>query len=349
MPDDLLTLSPAGLYCPAGDFHIDPCRGVARAVITHAHADHARSGSKAYLCAAPGAGLLQERLGGKATIEALAYGQAVSLNGIRVSLHPAGHILGSAQVRVEHRGEVWVVSGDYKLGSDPTCAPFEPIRCHTFITESTFGLPIYRWPEPSKEVASISRWWDENAGLGRTTTLFAYSMGKAQRLLAELGPGPGPLLVHESIARFLPHYQAAGVALPPVAVATAEALRQGGGRALVVTPGLTDSPWLTEAGEPATAFVSGWMLVRRARAQAGAQRGFVISDHADWPGLVEAIRQTGAGRVLVTHGSAEPLARWLNETGRQAEALPSRFAAPEETPPTQQDPGLAAPNPLSED
>jgi len=333
MPDALLTLSPAGLYCPAGDFHIDPSRGVARAIITHAHADHARSGSKAYLCAAPGAGLLQERLSGKAVVESCAYGQTITLNGVQVSLHPAGHILGSAQVRVEHRGEVWVVSGDYKLGPDPTCAPFEPVRCHTFITESTFGLPIYRWPESSAEVASICRWWGDNAAQGRLSALFAYSMGKAQRLLAELGSGPGPLLIHESIARFLPHYRAAGVTLPAVAVATAEAIREARGKALVITPGLTDSPWLAEAGEPATAFVSGWMLVRRGRAQAGAQEGFVISDHADWPGLVAAIHQTGAERVLVTHGFAGPLARWLNETGRRAEPLPSSFAAPVQTAP----------------
>lgn len=349
MPDDLLTLSPAGLYCPAGDFHIDPSRGVARAIITHAHADHARSGSKAYLCATPGAALLQERLSGKGVVESLAYGQATTLNGVQVSLHPAGHILGSAQVRVEHRDQVWVVSGDYKLGPDPTCAPFEPIQCHTFITESTFGLPIYRWSDSSAEVSSIRRWWSENAAQGRLSALFAYSMGKAQRLLAELGSGPGPLLIHESIARFLPHYRAAGVTLPAVAVATAEAIRQAEGKALVITPGLTDAPWLAEAGEPATAFVSGWMLVRRARAQAGAQRGFVISDHADWPGLVEAIRQTGAERVLVTHGFAGPLARWLNESGRQAEALPARCASSEEAPPTQLDPALAAPNQLTED
>src|SRR5688572_23958160 len=219
----LIEPTPAGLYCAAGGFHIDPWAPVARAVITHAHGDHLRPGSAAYLSAAASRSLIVQRLGAGAPLTTVAYGTPMDINGVRVSLHPAGHILGSAQVRVEHRGEVWVASGDYKRAPDPTCAPFEPVRCHTFISEATFALPIFRWDLPHVTVAEISAWWDEMREARRPAVLFAYALGKAQRVLAELGRSTDrPVFVHGALIGLTDAYRAAGVAFPPIAHATEE-------------------------------------------------------------------------------------------------------------------------------
>lgn len=325
----MLAVTEPGLFCAAGGFHIDPWRPVDRALITHAHSDHARTGSRAYLCSEEGVDVLRLRLGAGASIQGLPYGETRDFNGVRVSFHPAGHVLGSAQIRVEHRGEVWVVSGDYKVQSDPTCRPFEPIRCDTFITESTFGLPIYRWPAPHTVFAEVSEWWRSNQEAGLTSVLFGYSLGKAQRLLRGASVDQGPVMVHPAVAEFLPSYRSAGVAMPEVPVATAERVRGAGGKALVIAPPMTaDSPWMDTLGEVAIAFASGWMLVRGFRRRRGGERGFVLSDHADWPGLIQAIRATEARRVLVTHGAAGPLVRWLREQGWEADALDAAQRSP---------------------
>lgn len=322
----MLTVTEHGLYCAAGDFHIDPWRPVSRSLITHAHSDHARSGSESYLCAATGAGVLRARLGGSASIEGVPYGESKAIGGVAVSFHPAGHVLGAAQIRVEHRGEVWVVSGDYKTQSDPTCAPFEPIRCDTFITESTFGLPVYRWPEPAEVMRDLHDWWRRNQEANRTSMVFAYSLGKAQRILAQLDSSAGPVLVHSSVGALLPVYETEGVRFPQTLPATAENLRATGGQALVIAPpGAADSESLRAAGDVSTAFASGWMAVRGMRRWRAADRGFVISDHADWVGLNDAIRATGARRVLVTHGYTKPLVRWLRERGFEADELATQF------------------------
>jgi putative mRNA 3-end processing factor len=322
----LLTVNENGIYCAAGDFYIDPWKGVDFAIVTHAHSDHARPGSRYYLTAEPGRGVLQERLGADAVIQGLPYGQRITRNGVTISLHPAGHILGSAQVRVEQGGEVWVVSGDYKVHGDPTCSAFEPIRCHTFITESTFGLPIYQWPEPAEVFRGINQWWQTNQAAGRTTVLFAYSLGKAQRLLAGIDPALGPIFVHGAVARLLPHYAAAGVQLPAVQNVDVESVRAAAGRGLVIAPAATDgSPWLRRFGEASTGFASGWMRLRGTRRRRALDRGFVLSDHADWNGLVATIRATGAERVLVTHGYTDPLVRWLRENGWAAETLGTKY------------------------
>ena len=322
----MLTLTKHGLYCAAGDIHIDPWRPVERALITHAHSDHARPGSRAYLCSSDGVGVLRVRLGRDARITGLGYGETTRLNEVNVSLHPAGHVLGSAQIRLEHRGEVWVVSGDYKTCVDPTCAAFEPVRCHTFVTESTFGLPVYRWPEPEAVFAEINDWWRSNQQAGRASVLYGYSLGKAQRLLAGVDAALGPIFATSTVRDFLPAYEAAGVKLPPVQAATKEVLQAAGARALVIGPPAAEASALLDTpGDVSTAFASGWMLVRGTRRRRGAERGFALSDHADWPGLLDAIGATGAGRVLVTHGATASLVRWLNENGRQAEALAARF------------------------
>jgi putative mRNA 3-end processing factor len=322
----LLENAARGLYCAAGDFYIDPWRAVDYAIVTHAHSDHARAGSLNYLCAAPGKEVLQERLGPEAKIETLPYGEMITRNGVKISLHPAGHILGSAQVRVESQGEVWVVSGDYKTQAEPTCTPFEPVRCHTFITESTFGLPIYRWPAPEQIFADVGAWWRENQNLGRTSVVFAYSLGKSQRLLAGIDASIGPIFVHGSVAKFLPLYANAGVSLPPVLRAEPETLRAAEGRGLVIAPAATEeSPWLRKFGPMSRAFASGWMQIRGARRRRALDRGFILSDHADWSGLQSAIAATGAERVWATHGYSGQLVRWLRESGKQAEALTTQF------------------------
>jgi putative mRNA 3-end processing factor len=255
------------------------------------------------------------------------YGESRRLNKVTVSFHPAGHVLGSAQIRIEHRGEVWVVSGDYKTHADPTCASFDPVRCHTFLTESTFGLPVYRWPSPQSVIEEIHEWWRTNQAAQRTSVLFAYSLGKAQRILASLDASTGLIFVHGAVRKLNAHYEAAGVALPLVQTPTREKIREAGGRALVIAPPACDgSAWLDAMGDVSTGYASGWMLLRGTRRRRAADRGFALSDHADWDGLLSSIRATGAERVLVTHGYAGSLSRWLGENGWQAESIATRFA-----------------------
>jgi putative mRNA 3-end processing factor len=327
MTDDLLRLTPSGLYCAAGDFYIDPWQPVERAVITHAHADHARPGSQRYLTTPTGAPVLAPRLDPGASIRTLAYGERLTLHDVTLSLHPAGHLLGSAQVRVEHKGEVWVVSGDYKLEPDQTCEPFEPVRCHTFITESTFGLPIYRWQPQAEVFAEINEWWRANQAAGRTSVLYAYALGKAQRLLAGIDPAIGPILVHGAVLPFVQRYRDAGIDQPDVLYANGENARAHRGRALVVAPPSAGgmAGWLRKFGPASQAFASGWMTIRGARRRRAIDRGFVLSDHADWPGLLAAIRATGAARIGVTHGYTGQMVRYLREQGWQAEVIPTRF------------------------
>ena len=330
---DLLQVTESGLYCAAGDFYVDPWRRVPRAIITHAHADHARAGSDRYLCAASGKTVLRERIGGGSPIDVLRPGESLSINGVQVSLHPAGHVLGSAQVRLEHRGVTWVVTGDYKLHADPTCTAFESVRCDVFVTESTFGLPVYRWPEPATVAAEIDAWWRANRDAGRTSVILAYSLGKAQRIAAMVDPTIGPIVAHGAVMRMVEAYRAAGVRLPPIDRVPPRARRVGDGRALVIAPpSVMGGSWLKIFGESAVAAASGWMLVRGVRRRRGLDRGFVVSDHADFPGLMTAIGASAASRVLVTHGFADPLARLLRERGLDAGVLPTRFvgeAAPD--------------------
>jgi putative mRNA 3-end processing factor len=323
---DLIVQRPEGLYCPPGDFYIDPWRPVARAVITHAHADHARTGSGHYLAAAPAEGVLRSRLG-DITLQTLAYGASIDHHGVRVSLHPAGHVLGSAQVRLEHGGQVWVASGDYKVAPDPTCVPFEPVRCDVFITESTFGLPIYRWAPDAEVFGDINAWWARNAAHGRATVVACYSFGKAQRLLAGIDPSIGPIVVHGAVEPLNRAYRAEGVALPSTQLVSEVQDKADLRRALVVCPpSAVGSPWLRRFGADAqAAFASGWMQVRGNRRRGGYDRGFVLSDHADWPGLMGAIAATGAQRVIVTHGSVPVMVRHLREQGLQAEAFETEY------------------------
>ena len=330
----MLRLTGQGLYCEAGEFYVDPWKPVERAVLTHAHADHARPGSRRYLAAAEGLAVLRARLGEEARIETLPYGEATRRRGVRVSFHPAGHVLGSAQVRIEHRGEVWVVSGDYKTEADRTSAPFEPVRCHTFVTESTFGLPIYRWASEAEVFEEINAWWRTNCAAGRATLLYGYALGKAQRLLAGVDPSIGPIYTHGAVERMCRAYRESGIALPPTLRVSDEPSRREApgaagtrwaGALVLAPPGAHGTPWMRRFGEASTGFASGWMRIRGTRRRRALDRGFALSDHADWPGLLSAIAATGAERVWVTHGYREPLVRWLREQGLEAQAVATLF------------------------
>ena len=325
--NDLIIARPQGLYCPPGDFYIDPWRPVERAVITHAHADHARMGHTHYLAQHDSEGTMRTRLGADITLQTLAYGEAITHHGVRLSLHPAGHVLGSAQVRLEHGGQVWVASGDYKLEDDGTCAPFEPVRCDTFITESTFGLPIYRWPSQPELLEGINAWWRTNAEAGRASVLLCYAFGKAQRILHGVDASIGPIVVHGAVEPLNAVYRAAGVKLAP----TLRVTDDGVDAALLKTalvlapPSAQGTPWLKRFGNYSDAFASGWMQLRGARRRRGVDRGFVMSDHADWPGLQRAIGATGAERVFVTHGSVAVLVRWLRENGLDGQSFHTEY------------------------
>ena len=325
---DLIVLRPQGLYCPSGDFYIDPWRPVDRAVVTHAHADHARRGHASYLCAERGVQVLRARLGDIA-VQGLPYGQALRIGEANVSLHPAGHVLGSAQVRVAHAGRVWVASGDYYCSgvgdTNPSVEAFEPVRCDCFITESTFGLPVYRWCAQSQVLQEVNAWWQANAEAGRASLLLAYSFGKAQRLLAGLDPSIGPIAVHGAVEPLNEAYRQAGVALPPTR-RLEDVPRDELRRALVLAPpAVQGAAWTRRLGEYSDAFASGWMQLRGTRRRQGLDRGFVLSDHADWPGLQRAIGATGAARVIVTHGYEAVMVRWLQQQGLQAGSLRTEF------------------------
>lgn len=328
---DLVVARPEGLYCPPGDFYIDPWKPVERAVITHGHGDHARTGNGHYLATSAGAGILRARLG-DIRLQTLDYGERLEHGGVTLSLHPAGHVLGSAQVRLEYRGEVWVASGDYKTEADGTCAPFEPVRCHCFITESTFGLPIYRWQPQAALFAEIDAWWRANQAAGRASVLFCYAFGKAQRILHGIDASIGPILVHGAMEPLNRVYREAGVALPETRYAGDIArndplLRQ----ALVMAPpSAGGSTWMRRFGDYSDAFASGWMMLRGTRRRRGVDRGFVLSDHADWPGLLWAIEQSGAERVFVTHGSVNVLVRYLCEQGLDAQGFSTEYGDEDE-------------------
>jgi putative mRNA 3-end processing factor len=323
----LIEPTTAGLYWGAGDFHIDPWLPVGRAVVTHAHGDHLRPGSEAYLCARDAKPLLVHRLGAAAVVSAVEYGETVEMSGVRVSLHPAGHILGSAQIRVEYQGEVWVASSDYKRAPDLTCPPFEPLRCHVFITEATFGLPIFRWDPVGHTVREICGWWNEVRAMGRPAVLFAYALGKAQRVLAELQRCcDGPAYIHGALTEPLPIYRAAGVSLVQTLRATDESRGRSFAGQLIVAPlSARGSTWMRRFGEHSSAFASGWMRIRGARRRRGCDRGFALSDHADWDALVDTVFATGAERVYVTHGYAPQLARFLRERGLDAQPWRTQY------------------------
>ena len=327
----MIEFTEKGLFCPVGGFYIDPWKPVERAVITHAHSDHARPGSSAYLCHRLTKPLLELRLGPGA-YQAVEWAETVDLNGVRVSLHPAGHIIGSSQVRVEYQGRVWVISGDYKTEDDGLSGAFEPVPCNVFVTESTFGLPIYRWKHRDILFESVRHWVAENRGLGNTSVLIAYSLGKAQRLLSCLAPMGITVYVHGAIWNVHQALVGAGVTLPPVVRVEPEMSKeQFRGQVVIAPPGAEGSPWMRRFQPLSLGICSGWMQVRGNVRRRNADAGFAMSDHADWNGLLSAIKATGAERVYVTHGFQSAFSRYLNEIGISAAEVKTELGEEEES------------------
>lgn len=324
--EDLLQLNDNGIYCPPADVYIDPWNPVRRALITHGHADHSRPGHKAYLCTHTAKPVIRYRLGRHLKVESVAYGETITIKGVRFSFHPAGHIPGSAQIRVEHGGQVWVASGDYKVEDDGLSEPFEPVPCQVFITESTFGLPVYRWKPQAEVFSEINGWWRKNQAEGKVSVLGAYALGKAQRLLKHLAPEIGPIFTHGAIENVTAVLRAQKLNFPDTRrVSNKYKKKDYAGAMVLATPSAMGSSWVRRLGPYSSGLASGWMQLRGARRRRAADRGFVLSDHADWPGLISAIEATGAERVLVTHGYTELFSRWLNENGWQAQPLETQF------------------------
>lgn len=324
--EPVLTFTEKGIYCPAGDFFVDPWRAVDRALITHAHSDHARWGHGHYLSTRGTDAVMRHRLGA-INGQVLGFGESLQVNGVTVSFHPAGHVPGSAMIRVERAGEVWVVSGDYKVDPDGLAEPWEPVACDTFISECTFGLPVFRWDSNTAAMARIAAWWRGNAAAGKTSIIGAYALGKAQRLMAGLAAQEvGPILCHTAVEGTNVALRGAGYALPDTVLAGAGFDAKAHAGAMVICPpAALGSAWAAKFGAREEAAASGWMALRGVRRRRGTQ-GFVISDHADWPGLNMAIREMGAGRVFVTHGYTAPFRRWLESQGYEAGIVATEYA-----------------------
>jgi putative mRNA 3-end processing factor len=317
----LITRTEKGLYCEKGDFYIDPSSAVRRAIITHCHTDHCRPGSKTYLTARSGEPIARIRVGLRPHIEPVDYGKKMQIGEVQVSLHPAGHILGSAQVRIEHKGEVWCVSGDYKTEPDKTCEAFEPVKCHAFVTESTFAHPRYDWKPQSHIFNLMNDWWQLNAMWGKVSLLNAYSLGKAQRLLAGVDASIAPILIHHTVERFIPAYKQAGIEFPSYEILSKESLQRLRSKnpLIIAPPFLKGQEWTDELGEYSTAFVSGWMNGKSSQRRGTFDAGFPLSDHADWNGLLGAIEATGAQNIIVMHGFVKNLVDYLNANGRSSQ------------------------------
>ena len=318
MGKPLLQFNDCGIYCSVGDFYIDPWKPVNDAVITHAHSDHARWGNKRYLAHHLSREVMKYRLG-DIQLQTIGYNETITKNGVKVSFHPAGHVIGSAQVRVEYKGEVWVASGDYKLENDGVCEPFEPVKCHTFISECTFGMPVYKWKNPAEVHADINNWWKLNQAGGKTSVIAGYSLGKAQRILQHLDLSIGKVFLHGVIANTNEALERNGVHLQAASRITSDLNRdviKGG--MIICPPSALGSPWMRRFHPYSFGYCSGWMTLRGAKRRMAADRGFVLSDHADWNGLIQAIDATQCERVVLTHGYTASFSRYLSEIGYDA-------------------------------
>jgi len=329
----LLSFNKKGIYCAQADVYIDPWRKVKHALVTHGHADHARRGNEHYLCTHSAKPVIQHRLGKKMKIQSVEYGETIFINGVKFSFHPAGHIIGSAQIRVEYQGEVWVASGDYKTEDDGISEAFELVKCNTFITETTFGLPSYKWRPQAAVFDDINNWWYENSQMGKVSILTAYSLGKAQRLLYNVDPSIGNIYTHSSVEKINEIVREQGFDLPHTEVVTGLQNRDNYRGALLITPGSTlSADWIQRFQPFTTAACSGWMQYRNTRKNRAVDRGFVLSDHCDWEGLNDTVLATGAEQVYVTHGSTRIFAKWLNSKGINTKILETQFTGEQEEP-----------------
>lgn len=329
MRRQLIEFNDCGIYCPAGDFYIDPWKPVKYALISHAHADHAQWGHENYLSHELSREVLKYRLG-DINLQTVAYNEIITRNGIKISFHPAGHIIGSAQIRIEFKGEVWVISGDYKIEDDGLSAPFEPVKCHSFISECTFGMPVFKW-KPQKEIFDdINYWWEKNISEGRTTVIAGYSLGKAQRIMHHLNPDLGRIYTHGAIENTNEALRRNGVPLPSTTRITSETSKDEIKSGIVICPpSAIGTPWMRKFQPFSFGYCSGWMAVRGAKRRMAADRGFIISDHADWSGLLEAIKATDCESVYLTHGYTATFARFLSETGFDAHEAKTLYGGDE--------------------
>ena len=315
----LITFDDNGIYCAQGQFYIDPWKPVDRAVITHGHSDHARWRHKHYLCTHDSVPVLKLRLGQDINVQGVAYGQNVYQNGVKISLHGAGHIIGSAQVRVEYMDEVWVVTGDYKTEDDGFSGAFELLPCHHLITECTFGLPIYHWEPQAKVFDQINAWWASNRDLNRVSVLAGYSLGKAQRLIQGVDESIGPIYTHGAIENTNQALRNAGIHVKPSQYVTPETKFEDlKGSLVVAPPGALATTWTKKFKNFSSAVASGWMAIRGNRRRRGVDRGFVLSDHIDWPALNEVVEASNPEHVYATHGFTETVVKWFQSKGRQA-------------------------------
>ncbi|MEM7572973.1 MAG: ligase-associated DNA damage response exonuclease [Bacteroidota bacterium] len=322
---DLLQFTSKGIWCPAADVYIDPWKPVKKAMITHGHSDHSRYGHEAYLCTETAAPAIRYRLG-DIRLQTIEFGQTVQMNGVKFSFHPAGHILGSAQIRVEYQGEVWVASGDYKLEDDGLAEAFEPVRCDTFITESTFGLPVFDWRPQESVFADINQWWRSNAEAAKVSLITAYSLGKAQRLLRGLDTSIGQIFTHGAVENINEVMREQGVTLPDTIRVVAEhQTKDFPGHLVVAPPSAINSSWSKKFKPLEVAIASGWMTLRGARRRRAVGRGFVLSDHVDWKDLNRAVAETGASRVIVTHGYTGVYTKYLRQQGLDAQAAETEY------------------------
>jgi putative mRNA 3-end processing factor len=326
----LVEFTDKGLYCPRGNFYLDPWKPVEKAVITHAHSDHARPGSSAYLCHEQTKPLLQLRLGDN-QYQTTRWGENVLINGVSVSLFPAGHIIGSAQVRLEYKDEVWVFTGDFKTENDGICTPYEPVRCNVFITESTFGLPVYKW-KPQQEIFSkIKEWVTGNHQKKITSVLMAYSLGKAQRILIPLAETGIPIYGHGAVCNVNETLINAGWDLPSIERITADTAKADlAGSIIIAPPGADGTAWMKKFTPYATGICSGWMQVRGNVRRRNPDAAFALSDHADWPGLIAAVKASGAEKVFTTHGFQSAFSRYLNENGIASQEVKTDYGNEEE-------------------
>jgi putative mRNA 3-end processing factor len=322
----LLEFTSKGIYCKQADVYLDPWRGVDKALISHGHSDHARWGSKRYITQQTNVPIIQHRLG-NITVSGKKYNETFSINGVQFSFHPAGHVPGSSQIRAEYKGEVWVFTGDYKTQADGISIPFEPVHCHTFITESTFGLPVFQWEDPKKTHESINQWWAVNQAEKTTSLLMGYSLGKVQRLLKHLDPSIGKIYTHgatEHMTEVLRQF----IDFPQTELMTRDTTKKEiEGNLVLAPPAVMGSAWMKKLGRVSTGYASGWMAFRGARRRRAVDRAFVLSDHADWSGLLSAIKATSCENVITTHGYIELFAQYLNEQGWNARTQKTQYAS----------------------
>ncbi|WP_336129130.1 ligase-associated DNA damage response exonuclease [Mesoflavibacter sp. CH_XMU1422-2] len=314
-----------GIYCIPGKFYLDPWYPVDYAIISHGHADHSRLGNKHYLCHQNSKNILLHRLGKYISIETLSYNQIKTINGVKVSFFPAGHIIGSVQIKLEYKGKVVVFSGDYKTNPDFITTPFEPVKCHEFITESTFGLPIYSWKAEAELQSQLQQWVLNNQKQNKTSVFFGYSLGKAQRIMS-LVDGIDQVYVHSAINNLNQAISKSGIVLPKSKLITSDFNKKDiQNKIVILPPALLGSKLLKKIPNAATAICSGWMQIRGNRRWKGVDAGFAVSDHADWNGLLSAVKATEAEKVYVTHGSQAVFSKYLNEIGIESQEVVTEY------------------------